>query len=231
MAQAYRSVKQVIAGQGEIKSRLDELRLSYEGYNKQLGRPNLDPERAERLRIDLELLLEEISTLEKIHQVGRVEPDRARLQQIVEERLEVVTARLYSDVRFSDLQPEELGAVSGEARALLWVLGRDRLTVAMREMAQQGHEPDPQRTDRALPTILLHSLQEAPDADSRASAAHELGILRVEEAIPSLVQALSDPDEFVRQVALKALTNFPVETLKEAQVDPHVVEQVARARS
>ncbi|HEX8221236.1 MAG TPA: HEAT repeat domain-containing protein [Chloroflexia bacterium] len=220
----------MIVEQTAIKSRLDELRLSYEGFTKQLSRPGLSTERSERVAAELELLREEIATLEKIHQLGRVEADRGRIEHIVQERLDVVRANLGEDVRFAGIEAESLGAVSGEARALLWTLGRDRLTLAMQEMSRSTQAPDPGRTDRAVPNILLHALQEAPDAESRASAAYQLGKLQLAEAIPALAAALDDEDAFVADVALQALGNFPEEALREAQLSPAVVERATHAR-
>ncbi len=220
----------MIVEQAAIKSRLDELRLSYDGFTKQLTRPGLSAERAERLRSDLEMLREEIATLEKLQQLARVEPDRTRVEAAVRERLEVVQERLGKEMRSVGLEPEAAGAMSGEARALLWALGRDRLTLAMQDMSQNVPGRDPGRTDRAIPNILLHALQEAPDAESRASAAYELGRLQLIEAIPSLVRAVEDPDSFVVDVALQALGYYPDEALREAQVSPVLIERVARAR-
>jgi hypothetical protein len=218
----------MIVEQSAIKSRLDELRMSYEGFTRQLGRAGLSSERAERLQGELEMLRDEIDTLAKIHQLGRVEPDRSRIGTIVQERLDAVISQLWEDPHLSTFEPEELGAASGEVRALLWTLGRDRLTLAMQEMSQSTPRQDPARTDRAIPNILLHALQEAPDAESRASAAYELGKLQLTEAIPALVRALDDADKFVADVALQALGYFPREALREAQVDPLVVERVNR---
>jgi hypothetical protein len=221
----------MIVEQAAVKSKLDELRLSYEGFTKQLARPGLSAERTERIQGELEMLREEIATLEKIHQLGRVEPDRTRIEAIVDERLEAVLEKLAANARFAGLEPEELSAVSGEARALVWTLGRDRLTLAMQEMARSGQGRDLGRTDRAVPNILLHALREAPDAESRASAAYELGKLQLAEAIPAIVQATDDPDAFVVDVALQALSYFPEEVLREAQVSPAILERVARARN
>lgn len=220
----------MIVEQAAIKSRLDELRLSYEGFTKQLARPGLSAERSERVTAELEMLREEIATLEKIHHLGRVEADRARIEAIVEERLEIVQAKLTEDMRFTGIEPESLGAVSGEARALLWTLGRDRLTLAIQDMSRSMPVRDPGRTDRAVPNILRHALQEAPDAESRASAAYELGKLQLAEAIPALAAALDDEDAFVTDVALQALGYFPDEVLQEAQLSPATVERVTRAR-
>ena len=220
----------MIVEQAAIKSRLDELRLSYDGFTKQLTRQGLSSERAERLQSDLELLREEIATLEKLHQLGRVEADRARVEAAVEERLEVVWERLGEEMQALALEPEAIGAISGEAKALLWALGRDRLTLAMREMSQNVPGRDPGRTDRAIPNILLHALREAPDAESRASAAYELGRLQLVEAIPALVHAVDDADPFVVDVALQALGYFSTDALREAQVNPTLIERVAQAR-
>ncbi|HEX8229920.1 MAG TPA: HEAT repeat domain-containing protein [Chloroflexia bacterium] len=220
----------MIVEQAVIKSKLDELRLSYDGFTKQLTRPGLSPERADRLQVDLEMLRDEIATLEKLHQLGRVEPDRARVAAAVEERLEVVRERLGEEFPGIGLEPNGVGAVSGEAKALLWSLGRDRLSMAMQEMSLNVPARDPGRTDRAVPNILLHALQEAPDAESRASAAYELGRLQVVEAIPSLVQALEDSDPFVVGVALQALGYYTQEALREARLSPTLMERVAQAR-
>lgn len=220
----------MIVEQAAIKSRLDELRLSYEGFTKQLNRHGISSERADRLQDDIEMLREEIATLEKVQQLGRVEPDRARIEAIIEDRLEAVRAKLSADPRFSGLQVEEWGAVSGEAKALLWALGRDRLTLAMQEMSRHTTGRDLSRTDRAVPNILLHALQEAPDAESRASAAYQLGRLQLAEAIPALVQALDDLDPFVAGVALQALSYFPDLALREGSVSPAILKRVAGAR-
>lgn len=220
----------MIVEQAAIKSRLDELRLSYDGFTKQLTRPDLSTERAERLHSDIDMLREEIATLEKLQQLGRVEPDRAKIEESVLARLEVVKERLGKEMRALGLEVEASGAISGEAKALLWALGRDRLTLAMQDMLLNVPGRDHGRTDRAIPNILLHALQEAPDAESRASAAYELGRLQLVEAIPSLVRAVEDRDSFVVDVALQALGYYPEEALREAQVGPTLVERVARAR-
>lgn len=220
----------MIVEQAAIRSKLDELRFSHEGFSRQLERSGQSLERSERLRAELELLREEIATLEKVQQLGRVEPDRSKIGAAVEERLEAVRARLQAEARVAGLEPDQLGAVSGEARALLWTLGLDRLTVAMREMSQNVPARDASRTDRAIPNILLHSLQEAPEAESRASAAYELGKLQVAEAIPALARALNDPDPFVASVALQALSYFSEEALREGSISPEIVDRVSRAR-
>jgi HEAT repeat protein len=219
----------MIVDQATIKSKLEEVRLSFEGFTKQLTRPDLSPERAERLQADLAMLRDEIATLEKLHQLGRLEPDRATVENAVEERLAVVRQRLEEETSSLNLEPQDLAAMSGEAKALLWALGRDNLTLAMQEMSQNVPVRDPERTERAVPNILLHALQEAPDAESRASAAYELGRLQVAEALPALVSAVEDRDPFVVDVALQALGYFSDEALSEAQISPSLIERVRSA--
>lgn len=221
----------MVASQAEIKSRIEELRLSHSGYTRQLGRPGLSRDRQERLEIDVGLLQEEIATLDKILSLSRIEPDHTKVQAAVQERLDVLAARYAEDPALAHLEPDELGAASGEARALLWALGRDRLTIAMHEIIKSHGPRDTGRTERAIPNILKHALEEGPDPDTRASSAYELGKLHIQEAIPSLVAALNDPDSFVGQVALRALAYFSDEELAKAQVVGGVLRQVSAART
>ncbi len=220
----------MLAGQGEIKGRIDELRLSHSGYTRQLGRPGLSSERQQRLETDVALLDEEISTLEKIYQLGRMEPDRKKVEASVQERLDVLAARYSQDSALSHLKPDELGAASGEAKTLMWALGRDRLTLAMQEIVKSHGPRDPSRTDRAIPNILRHSLEEGPDPDTRASAAYELGKLGIEEAIPWLLAALRDPDSFVAQIAARALAYFSDEDLAAAEVPTDSMDAIRTIR-
>ena len=118
----------MIVSQNEIRSRIEQLRLNYEGYRRQLSRLDLSGERRERLERDVQLLDNEIATLEKIAQVGRVEPDRARIEEIVRERLAVVHERFASDPATAHLTSQEHEAISGETRALMWTLREDTLT-------------------------------------------------------------------------------------------------------
>ena len=55
---------------------------------------------------------------------------------------------------------------------------------------------------------LINALLNAPSADDRATPARMLGERRRPSAIPALIQALSDPEESVREVARKALEQF-----------------------
>jgi hypothetical protein len=217
----------MIVSQNEIKSRIEQLRLNYDGYRRQISRLDLSGERRERLERDVQMLDEEISTLEKIAQVGRVEPDRGRIEEIVRERLAVLHERFAADPSTSRLTSEQYEAVSGEVRALRWALREDTLTRYSDELAK-GRAPDPTRTDRAMPGILTHTLRNGPNVDARASAAYDLGKLHIAEAIPALADALTD-DPFVAQMALGALARFSDEELTAAGMAPAIVERV-RAR-
>ncbi len=210
------------ASQSEIKARIDELRLSLNGYNRQLGRPDLSAERAERLETEVGSLSAEIATLEKLAQLVRLEPDGEKVTAAVTERLAVVTSRLAAEPAFAHLEPGDVGAVSGEAKALLWALGRDKLTLALREVPALASRADPDRTARALPNILIHTLEDAPDPDARAGAAYELGKLGIAEAIPALVTAANDADPSLASAAFRALARFPDADLIEAGVAPEV---------
>lgn len=219
----------MIVSQEEIRSRIEQLRLNHDGYRRQLSRLDPTGERRERLELDVRLLEEEIATLEKIAQVGRVEPDRTRIEQIVRERLAVLGERSAGDPATARLTLQEREASSGEARALLWTLREDTLTRYSDELAK-GRTPDPARTDRAMPTILTHTLRNGPNIEARASAAYELGKLHISEAIPALTDALQD-DPLVAQMALGALARFTDEELTAAGTAPAIVEKARAARA
>jgi hypothetical protein len=108
-------------------------------------------------------------------------------------------------------------------------LGEDTLTLYTNEL-MKGHDPDPSRTDRAMPGILIHALEEGPDVDTRASAAYDLGKLHITQAIPALAAALSD-DPFVSDLALRSLASFTDEELGAANLAPPVISKVAVARA
>jgi HEAT repeat protein len=218
----------MIVSQNEIRSRIEQLRLNYDGYRRQLARLEPSGERRERLERDVQLLGDEIATLEKIAQVGRVEPDRARIEEIVRERLAVLHERFSTDPTTAHLTAQEQELTSGEARALLWTLREDTLTRYSDELAK-GRTPDPARTDRAMPTILMHTLRNGPNIDARASAAYDLGKLHIPEAIPALADALGD-DPLVARMALGALARFSDDELTAAGTAPAIVEQVRAAR-
>ncbi|MEO6457599.1 MAG: hypothetical protein ABIO92_04915 [Chloroflexia bacterium] len=204
----------MLASQGEIKNKIEQLRLGFDGYSRQLTRPNLDAGRRERLEIDVHLLGEEIATLEKLLQLGRAVDDRTRIEEIARERLEEVRRALAEDDTLSNLNEQERDYVSGEISALVWALGEDALTLGMAEMMRGRGQADPTRTDRALPAILIHQLEEAPDAETRASAAYELGKLHITQAIPNLKRALKDKP-IVAQVASSSLAMFTIEELEQ----------------
>ncbi len=219
----------MIATQSAIRGRLEQTRLSFEGYSRQLARLDLSPERRERIETDVRLLEQEIATLETLAQLGRVEPDRERVEAAVRERLAAVQDRMASDLTLSNLTGAERNRILGEVRALSWALGEDRLTQGM-QMIMEGHEyADPSRTDRALPAILINMLRAGPDTDSRASAAYELGKLRIAQAIPTLADALGD-DPFVAEAALHALCAFQDDQLAEAGLDESLIEKVRSVR-
>ncbi len=218
----------MIVSQEAIKSRIEQLRLNYDGYRRQLSGLALSSERRERLERDVQLLDEEITTLEKIAQVGRVEPDRTRIEAIVRERLAILDERFAADPAAARLTPQEREAVSGEMRALLWTVREDTLTRYTDELARD-RTPDPTRTDRAVPGLLDHTLRNGPNIESRASAAYELGKLHLTEGIPALIDALKD-DPLVAQMALGALARFSDEELTAAGMAPAMVGQVRSAR-
>jgi hypothetical protein len=221
----------VIADQHRIRSRIEELKLSRNGYSRQLGGLALSPERRERLEVEVRLLDEEIATLEKIAQLGRVEPDRERVEAAVRERLEAVRARLAAEPAYADFPEEERDSASGEAKALLWVLGQDLLSRQMRTLLEGRDQSDPTRTDRAVSTILIHGLEHGPNVESRASAAYDLGKLHIVAAIPLLARVLDDKQREVAEMALRALTQFTDAELEGAGISHEALQRVSEARA
>jgi HEAT repeat protein len=197
----------VIASQADIRSRIEQVKLSDTGYRRQLALLNVSPERRERLETDVRLAQEEIATLETLAQLGRVEPDRDKVEAAARERLDAVRARMSSDPALSQLTSEEQDLISGEIRALLWALGEDKLTENMRILMAGHDQADPSRTDRAIVAMLMRALEEASSVETRASAAYDLGKLGITQAIPALAKALND-DPLVSQMALRALSMF-----------------------
>lgn len=217
----------MLAGDNEIRNRIEELKMSQAGYTRQLGSSYTSEDRRERLQFDIDLLAAEISTLEKIAQLGAVEPDRTKIEEIVRERLTHVRELLAADQSLQGVEPEQRELVSGEARALVWVIGEEALTKRVREMVSGRERADP--ATRSLPGMLMRTLQNGPSADARASAAYEIGILGIPEAIPRLVAALSD-EPVVAELAFAALCRFSDDQLAEAEVPPHILDQVHAAR-
>lgn len=219
----------MLATQSEIRDRIEQLRLSSTGYRRQLDALDISHERRERLEVDVRLIGEEIATLEKIVQLGRLELDRAKVETAVRERLDSLRETLSADPSLAELTEEERDMTSGEIRGLVWALGEDTLTRNMRLLTEGHEQSDPSRTDRALPAILMHTLEEAPGIEARASAAYELGKLQIAQAIPSLVAALGD-DPLVAEMALSALCAFSEQQLEAVGVEEGVLSKVRSAR-
>lgn len=219
----------MLVSQNDIRNRIDELKLSQAGYAKQMNSAYTTAERRERLENDVRLLDEEIKTLEKIAQLGAADTDRDRIEQIVRERLTEMRTRLAADPALAPFPEEQRDLASGEVKALVWALGEDQITNAVREMVAGRERMSPRLTEKTLPTVLMQRLHNSPAADQRAMAAYELGKLRVLEAIPRLVSALND-DSLVADTAFGALTEFSAEELAEAGVPAHLSDQVAAAK-
>jgi len=215
--------------QAQVRSRIDQLTLSFEGYKRQLYHLDLSEERKERLQTEVRLLQEEIATLETLAQFGRVELDRDKIEAEVRSRLAHMRQRLASDPALHDYSADERDMASGEVRALQWSLGEDTLSLYTQELLK-GHDPDPSRTDRAMPGILIHTLEEGPDVDTRASAAYDLGKLHIAQGIPALAAALTD-DPFVAELALKALASFSDDEISTAGLPDDVIAEIRQARN
>ena len=217
------------ASHAEIRTRIDQLRLSYSGYQRQLDRLDLSEERRERLGIEVRLLGEEIATLEKIAQVARVEPDGDKIATIVRDRLVAVRGRIAADPDVAELTPEERDYTSGEVKALLWALGEDRLSLNLGILMEGYSLSDPTRADRVLPGLLTRTITEGESAEARANAAYDVGKMRITQAIPALVAALED-DPWVAEIALDALCAFTGEELRQAGVPDSVMQRVETHR-
>lgn len=219
----------MIVSHSEVRSRIDQLKLSHEGYSRQLTRPGLTEERRERLETSVRLLGEEMATLETLSQFGRVEPDRDKIEAEVRRRLESVQARLAKDEALAGLELEERDLHSGEVRALQWALGEDKLMRDVQEWSDQTAH-DPTRLERNLPVLLLKMVREGADAGTRAIAAYDLGKLHIAEAIPALADALED-EAAVAEVSWSALLMFSDEELQAAGLGTDVLARVAEARA
>jgi predicted HTH domain antitoxin len=217
------------ASHAEIRSKIDQLRLSYKGYQRQLDRLDLSEERRERLEIEVRLLGEEIATLEKIAQVARVEPDADKVATIVRDRLDAVRDRIADDPDLAELMPEERDYTSGEVKALLWALGEDRLSLNLGILMEGYSLSDPTRADRVLPGLLTHTITEGESAQARANAAYDVGKMRITQAIPALAAALGD-DPWVAEIALDALCAFTSEELRQAGLSDNVMQRINARR-
>jgi hypothetical protein len=218
----------MIADNTEIRNHIDELKLSYEGYKRQLSRPDLSNERQERLKASVQMLEQEIGTLETLAQFGRVEADRGKIEAEVRERLGIVKERLASDPALDGYSVEECEQTSGEVKALEWALGEDRLVRDTQEWLRETAF-DPMRAERTVPALLDKLMRESDDVDTKANAMYDAGQLHIVAAIPALAAALGD-EPLVSETALGALCKFNDEELRQAGVDEEVLARVGVAR-
>ena len=218
----------MIADNAAIRNHIDELKLSYEGYKRQLSRPELSSERQERLKASIQMLEQEIGTLETLAQFGRVETDRGKIEAEVRERLGIVKQRLVSDPALDGYSREEREQTSGEVRALEWALGEDRLIRDTQEWARETAF-DPTRAERTVPALLDRLMRESDDVDTKANAMYDAGQLHIVGAIPALAAALAD-EPLVSETALGALSKFSDEELRGAGLDAEVLARVEVAR-
>lgn len=221
-------VKRMIVSQAEIRNRIDQLKLSYDGYSRQLGRSNLSDDRRERLETSVHLLKEELATLDTLAQFGRVEQDRDKIETEVRARLGVLRDKLANDPTLAALAPEDRDLTSGEIRALQWSLGEDKLTHDTAEWAR-ATAPDPDRLTRTLPPLLIRAVRESSDPNARASAAYDLGKMHIAESIPALAAALDDQPD-VAEIALAALCTFTDGELQAAGLAQPLLRRIAAAR-
>lgn len=218
----------MLVSQSDIRNRIEELKLSYGGYTRQLNRLDITDERCERLEIETGFLQEEIATLEKLAQLVRIEPDRSKVEASVRERLDAIRHRVSEDPSLAEFTQEERDQSSGESLALLWALGEDRLTQNARFLIQGHEHADPSRTDRMVPGILLHTLESGPNPDARANAAYDLGKLGVAQAIPNLAAALDD-EPIVAEMALRSLRLFTDDQLEQAGLTKETLLRIKQA--
>ena len=219
----------MLATPQEVRARIDHLRLSFDGYNRQLRNLTLSDERQARLEAEVSVFSEEITTLEKLLSVMRVEPDSDKVETVARDRLTVVRERLAGDPSLADLEQAHRENTSGEARALLWALREDAFSVGMRESASDRAGRGPAGAVQALPRILMSGLSTGTDPNARASAAYELGVLHVVEAIPHLAAVLPDGGP-VAEMALLSLARFSDQELSDAGLSPELIEKVQQAR-
>jgi hypothetical protein len=221
----------MLASSGEVRNHIEEVRLSSDGYKRQLRAPGISPDRRGRLEGEVALMEEEIATLEKIAQLGRVEEDRAKIEAMVLDRLTTLKERMASDSATAHLRPEEYAYVSGEVKALLWALGEDRLLQSMRQASasRDASQGNPAQFDNAVAATLVRALREGAERDTRASAAYDIGRLHLVAALPALGAAIDDHPH-VAAVALRALSTFSDDELSEAGVPETVMRKIAAGR-
>ncbi|HKP53844.1 MAG TPA: hypothetical protein VJ183_14480 [Chloroflexia bacterium] len=213
----------MLADQNAVRKRIDELRLSCEGYKRQLRAQTLSGERRERLNVEVGLMEEEIGTLEKIAQLGRVEEDRGKIETIVRERLDVLRERMAQDNALASLQADQYEYTSGEFKALLWVVGEDLLTQNLRLVVRTHNlsKSDPAQATQAVADMLMRAVRDGKTIDMRASTAYDIGRLHIVQALPQLAAALRDHPQ-VAEVALQALKSFSADELSEAGLTEEV---------
>jgi hypothetical protein len=214
----------------QVRTRIDHLRLSLDGYNRQLQRLDLSDERRSRHEAEVRIFAEEISTLRKLLEVMRVEPDPEKVEIIARDRLAEVRENLARDPLLEELDSAAKENSSGEARALLWALGEDTFSAGMRAAEADRAERGASGAVQALPMILRSGLSTGADANARASAAYELGVLHVVEAIPDLAAVLGEEGP-VAEMALLALSRFSDNELFDAGLSTEIVGAAQRARS
>jgi hypothetical protein len=221
----------MLVSTAEVRNRIEEIHLSSEGYKRQIRAPGISPERRERLEGEVALMEEEIATLEKIAQLGRVEEDRTKIEAMVLDRLTTLRERLAGDSATSDLKPEEYSYVSGEVKALMWALGEDRLLQSMRQASasRDASQGNPAQFDNAVAATLVRALREGAERDTRASAAYDIGRLHIVSALPQLAAALDDHPH-VAAVALRSLSSFSDVELTEVGLPEAVMQKVANSR-
>jgi hypothetical protein len=218
----------MIVSQGDVRNRIEQLKLSYDGYSRQLSRPGISVERRERLESSVNLLQEEMATLETLAQFGRVEPDRSKVEAEVRSRLAVLKERLANDPILGALEPEDRELASGALKALQWAIGEDRLTQYTEEWARET-APNPTRLERTIPALLALTVRENEDPQARANAAYDIGQLHITEAILALAEALEDEAD-VAEMALNALAMFSDSELVDAGIDQTLRERITGAR-
>ena len=217
----------MLVSQGEVRNRIEEINLSSEGYKRQLRAPGISGERQERLQADVNLMVEELATLEKIAQLGRVEEDRAKIEAIVRDRLGELQLRMAQSNATAGLRPEEYAYASGEVKALMWALGEDRLLQSMKQASssREASQSNPAQFSDAMTTMLIQALREGAERDTRASAAYDIGRLHLIAALPQLAAALND-QPYVVAVVLQSLKNFSDDELTAAGVSEEIMRRV-----
>lgn len=123
------------------------------------------------------------------------------------------------DERVAKLAVRELGGRPSEAnrRVLEGVLGDPGVSQSLRGEAIAALGGHAEAGDKPL----VRMLQEGESPVIRAGAARALGTRRDREAVPVLIEALSDPDPSVRMAAITAINRMTVRrTTYRAEAEP-----------